>query len=322
MGKSFEATLVQFSSQENFKKAKHILKAGELLCCHEALPGVLRAICRDAKNTVYRVELKGFPMGPYRCSCTCGTEGSFLCAHGMAAALYHAKYTIKSKEAIAVKEGPAQYAGLKFAGLPELLESVVNPTTAYVEINAESEFPHVPSKWERVPLTVSLKNGKREYFGNLNNLRSLHFNKNLAVALQLSSFPLQDRQIIRYLAINAQQDGTKLTLDAEQCAEFFHCLAGFKNFKRMGEKVVVHREPATPLLLLEKVPRGGYLLKSAVVVNGAPLPLNDVKVITGRAGCWVGMLGEYWWIPAQTDVSWLRNFLRTTIQPCDVKAAQ
>lgn len=58
------------------------------------------------------------------------------------------------------------------------------------------------------------------------------------------------------------------------------------------------------------------------MTNGAPLPLNEVKVITGRTGCWVGMLGEYWWIPAQTDVAWLRNFLRTTVQPCDQKAAQ
>ena len=322
MGESFEAKLMRSSSQEIFKKAKHVLKAGELLCCHEIMPGVLRAVCRDSKNMVYRVEMKGFPYGPYHCSCSCGVGGDTLCVHGMAAALYHAKYTIKHKETLTPKDGPAQYAGLKFAGLPELLETVINPATAYVEINAESEFPHVPSKWERVPLTVSLKSGKREYFGNLNNLRQLHFNKNLAVTLQLSSFPLQDRQIIRYLAINAQQDGTKLTLDAEQCAEFFHCLAGFKNFRRMGEKVVVHRETATPLLLLEKIPKGAYLLKSAVVVNGAPLPLNEVKVITGRTGCWVGMLGEYWWIPAQTDVSWLRNFLRTTVQSCDAKAAQ
>ena len=322
MGESFEARLIASSSQETFKKAKHILKAGELLCCHESLPGTIRAICRDSRGMIYRTELKGFPNGPLHGTCSCGAGGSALCVHAMAAALYHAKYTIKAKEVQEVKDGPAQYAGLKFAGLPELLTQVVNPSSAYVEINAESEFPHVPSKWERVPLTVTLKMGKREYFGNLNNLRQLHFNKNLAVALPLTAFPLQDRQIIRYLAINAQQDGTKLTLDAEQCAEFFQCLIGFKNFRRMGEKVVVHRELATPLLLLEKVPRGGYVLRSAIIVNGAPLPLNDVKVITGRAGCWVGMLGEYWWIPAQTDVAWLRSFLRTTVQPCDGKAAE
>lgn len=322
MGESFEAKLIAAASKEVFKKAKQIIRGDEVLCCHESTPGTLRVICRDAHGFLSRAELRGFPDGPFSGSCNCNaTFRSGICPHAMAAALYHAKYTIKYREEESVHDTPAQYAGLKFAGLPQLLNEMLVPAEAWIEINAESEFPHVPSKWERVPLSASLHLGKRSYYGNLNNMRQLYFNKNLAAALQLSSFSLQDRQIIRYLAINAQQDGTKLQLDAEQCAEFFHCLAGFQNFKCMGEKVVVHRTPATPLLLLERL-KDGFVLKSAIATNGAPLPLSDVKVITGRNGCWVGMLGEYWWIPAQTEVTWLRSFLRTTVQPCDQKAAQ
>ncbi|MEI3004260.1 MAG: hypothetical protein V8T87_06505 [Victivallales bacterium] len=228
--------------------------------------------------------------------------------------------TIKHKDAAKVKDTPAQYAGLKFSGMPELLKQVLAPQKAAVIIRAESDFPHVPSKWERTLFSVALKMNGRDYIGNLNNLRQLHFGKNLAASLQLDAFPLQDRQIIRFLAINAQQDGTKLSLDAEQTAEFFHCLVGFQNFTRLNEKVVIHRELAEPVIMVERL-KGGCLLRSAIIVKGSPLPLKDVKVITGRAGCWVGMLGEYWWIPAQMDVAWLRNFLRTTVQPCDSKAA-
>lgn len=321
MGESFEAKLIAASSKEVFKKAKQILRNGEVLCCHESTPGVLRTICRDAHGFISRAELRGFPDGPFSGSCSCNGDFRGFCPHAMAAALYHAKYTIKYKEEETGRDLPAQYAGLKFAGLPELLNQMLLPHDAWAEINAETEFPHVPSKWEKVPLTLRLHCGKRDYLGNVNNLRQLHFNKNLAASLQLTQFPMQDRQIIRYLAINAQQDGTRLLLDSEQCAEFFHCLVNFQNFTCLGEKVAVHRNPATPILLLEKL-SDGYMLKSAIVAGGAPLPLNEVKVITGRTGCWVGMLGEYWWIPAQTDVSWLRGFLRTTVQPCDAQAAQ
>jgi|GEM_PF-437780 len=323
MGESFEAKLVKNSSQENFRKAKHLLHGGELLCCHESAAKTLRAVFRDPKGTVTRVEVTGFPYGPYSTVCSsCGTLSNGLCPHAVAACLYHARYTIKDRSAKEVlHDAPAQYAGLKFSGMPELLTQVLAPQTAQVTITADSEFPHVPSKWERTIFSVTLTLSGREYIGNLNNLRQLHFGKNLAAALKLDSFSLQDRQIIRFLAINAQQEGSRLSLDAEQTAEFFHCLVCYQNFTRLGEKVVVHRDPAEPVVMVERV-RGGCILRSAVIVKGSPLPLKDVKVITGRAGCWMGMLGEYWWIPAQMDVAWLRNFLRTTVQPCDVKAAK
>ncbi len=319
MAQSFESNLIQRGSKEAFKKAKSILRNGELLCCHETLPGVLRAVFRDHKGVVSRVEVHGFPDGPYSATCSCERNAGAFCCHAIAACLHHAKYTIKPQERPEA-DHPAKYAGLKFSGLPELLKQVLAPPEAQVIINAESDFPHMPSKWERTLFTVTLHWNNRDYAGNLNNLRQLHFGKNLAVSLQLSLFPQQDRQVIRYLAINAQQDGTKLSLDAEQTAEFFHCLIDFQRFFRMKEKVVIHKDHAEPALLIEDA-EGGCILRSAIIVKGVPLPLKDVKVVAGRAGCWVGMLGEYWWICAQADVLWIRNFLRTTVQPCDRKSA-
>ncbi len=320
MGESFEAKLIAASSKDVFKKAKQIVRNGEVLCCHESMPGTLRVICRDPHGFISRAELRGFPNGPYSGTCSCNGEFRGFCPHAMAAALYHAKYTIKYREAEEVQDIPAQYAGLKFSGIPQLLNDLLEVQDSRIELISET-FPHVPSKWERFQITATLYAGKRSYYGNVNNLRQLHFNKQLVASAKLSAFPMRDRQIIRFLAINAVQDGTTLQLDAEQCAEFFHCLAGFPNFTCMGKKLVIHRTPATPLLLLEKL-SGGYVLKSAIATGGAPLPLSDVKVIAGRSGCWVGMLGEYWWIPAQTDTAWLLNFLRTTVQPCDLKSAQ
>ena len=323
MGESFEARLVKYSSKDVFKRAKQLLHGGELLCCHESSAKTLRAVFRDSKGMVTRSEVSGFPAGSYSVICSsCGNLSGRLCHHGVAAALYHAKYTIKEHAAKDfLPDAPAQYAGLKFAGMPELLTQVLVPQTGQLTIAADSEFPHMPSKWERILFTVSLTMSGRQYLGNLNNLRQLHFGKNLAASLRLEAFSLQERQIIRFLAINAEQDGSRLSLDAEQTAEFFHSLIGFQNFTRLGEKVVIHHSLAEPAIMVERV-KGGCLLRSAVIVKGSPLPLTDAKVIQGRSGAWVGMLGEYWWIPAQMDVAWLRNFLRTTVQPCDLKAAR
>jgi len=322
MGESFEAKLIAASSKEVFKKAKQILHGNGLLCCHEIEHGVLRAVCRDQNGMVSHAEIRGFPNGPFSGTCTCRGNFPGFCPHSMAAALYHAKYTIKKREEPQLPDLPVQFAGLRFVGIPELLTELLGDHPAHVEIESGTEFPHAPSKWETVHLHVNLVSGPRTYTGNQTNLRQLHFDKSTAM-LRLAMFPQQDRQIIRFLAINAEQlEHQTLSLTAEQCTEFFHCLPGFTHFSRGGQRLIVHPEQAAPALLLEKLRTGGFLLRSAILVKGSPLPLKDVKVIAGRCGCWVGMLGEYWWLPARNDVSWLRNFLRTTIQPCDDEAAK
>ncbi len=319
MGESFEAKLIAASSKEVFKKAKQIVRGKGLLCCHEVSPGVLHAICRDPDGFVSHAELRGFPNGPFSGTCTCKREFPGFCPHALAAALYHAKYTIKQQEKEVIPDLPPQFAGLRFAGLPELLTQLLNEHPAHVSITVQ-DFPHVPSKWENIALNVKLILGNREFLGNLHNLRQLHFDKRVA-SLLLSQFPQQDQQIIRFLANNAAQDGSNLILTAEQCADFFHCLIGFRYFNRLGEGIVIHEEPAQPVLLLEKM-QDSYLLRSAIMVKGSPLPLKDVKVISGQNGCWAGLMGEYWWLPARMDVAWLRNFLRTTVQLCDSEAAK
>ena len=325
MGESFEGKLIRSSSKDAFKKAKHLLHHGELLCCHAGVSGEIRAIFRSLKDEeITRVAVTGFPYGPYSCSCSCNQTGtSSLCHHGVAACLHHAKYTIKERnEPLHIKDAPAQYGGLSYTGMPEVLAEPLLQRGAGITLQLEKDFPHAPSKWEKIHFSAVLFLNGRKYMGNLNNLRQLHFDKSLSMYAKLSDFPLQDRQIIRFLAINAQQDGSTLTLDAELTAELFHSLAGFSSFLRNGEKIVIHPEIAQPVILVESLPGKNNILHSAIIVNDSPLPLKDVKVINGRSGCWLGMMGEYWWIPARADVGWLRNFLRTTDQTCTDEAVE
>jgi len=81
---------------------------------------------------------------------------------------------------------------------------MIEPNSSWLEINVDSEFPHTPSRWERIPITVRLlKPGRRGILGNLSNLRSIYFNKSFS-EYTLSSFSLQESQIIRFLAVNIE----------------------------------------------------------------------------------------------------------------------
>jgi superfamily II DNA or RNA helicase len=300
------------------KKVSKMLNSGVVLCAYRAGDGTVYATVKDSKKGILRLEISKDAQGVERAVCSCGETGDPLCMHAMAVLVYLEE---NSKPREAVKELPPKFAGLKFQGLPELLSETVNPPKAYLKLNADSEFPHVPSKWEKTLLSVTVVCGAREYKGNLSNLRQLHFDKGMAAAVHIAHFSLQERQIIRFLAINAESDGPRLTLDAEQTAEFFHCLINYDNFSRNGKKLLVHQETAEPLLLCyDGFPK--YKLRTAISIEGAFLPLDSPSVITGRVGCWVGIKGEYWWIPAREDVGWLRSFLRTTAQDCDRNSAE
>ncbi len=307
MALSFEARLEEVSSPEIVKSAKQLLKNGKLTGAWRDDAGRIHAIFQNHEQNIHVIVTTGEPPAG---ECGCGRCGKRLCEHAVATILYGGRF--RAVPAPPAPDGNANYyGGLKFESWETLAENqAANQPVAELWIMAESAFPHLPSKWENAVLSVKLKVGSREYLGNVSNLRSLYFDKSLAVNVKLLQFSLQDRQIIRYLAINAEPDNSKLTLNSEQTAEFFHCLVGFERFYRDGRRVLVHCDHAEPVIMVTG--KGAKRVYSpGVRVDGALLAIESAKVITGRSGCWVGKAGEYWWMPATLDVGWLRNFFRT-----------
>ncbi|QSH41268.1 DEAD/DEAH box helicase [Lentisphaerota bacterium ZTH] len=308
MVKGFEARLIDASSPESLSAAKLLLKKKLLLCGHRDQDGTFNAVFENKNRYEYVSVATG---ESNKADCSCGGCGEKLCEHAVAAIMYYGRFRMV-KEA-PIKEEKAKYAGLKYQNFDDLAKQENFQPEAQVVITTEAAFPHVPSKWENAVLSVKLKNTKKEYVGNLNNIRQLYFNKTLSVSLRLEQFSLQDRQIIRFLAINSEPDSSKLLLNSEQTAELFHCMVGFDNFYREKKRLIIHREPAEPIVL-RRFESGKWLLSPGVRIGEALLPVKAAKVITGRAGCWLGTKGEYWWVPATLDVGWLRNFFRSNEQ--------
>ena len=313
MVKGFEAKLVAASSAEIFKSAKALLKNKCLICAYRDEDNNMQAVFEHKKHYDY---VSVTPGEQNHAECSCPQNTTKLCSHAIATIMYFARFN--SSKAPAVKEEAAKFAGLKCQTFKELADVENFEPQAHVIINIESAFPHVPSKWENAVLSVKLKTQKKEYVGNLNNMRQLYFDKSLAASLKYDHFSLKDHQVIRFLAVNAEAEGSKLLLNSEQTAEFFHSLIGFNNFYRQNRRLIIHPEPAEPVLL-EREADGKLLYSPGVCINEALLPMKKAKVITGRAGCWIGTRGEYWWLPATVDIGWIRNFFRLNEQEADNK---
>ncbi|MFA7230230.1 MAG: SNF2-related protein [Victivallaceae bacterium] len=305
MGQSFESRLIEASSPEVVKAAKQLLKSSKLACVYRDEKGCLHAVFED-KNGYSQVKV--LPGEQNQASCSCSNKSGKLCEHSVAVIMYCGRF--KEHEIAPIHEEKAKYAGLKYENIQELIEQESGNNEARLHIEVESAFPHVPSKWENAVLAVKFRTDKKEYIGNLNNIRQLYFGKSLAVSLKLSQFSLQDHQIIRFLSINSEPENSRLLLNSEQTAEFFHCLIGFDRFTREGRKLIIHREAAEPVILKRRS-GDAIFLSPAIRIGGSILQVKSAKVITGRSGCWVGTQGEYWWVPATLDVGWLRNFFRS-----------
>lgn len=317
MGSDFFEKLTAASSEAAVKTAKMLLKKGLQVYLLRNYDGTLNAgFCHKRRYERVIINNNGSNQG----ECSCGEfKNGKICCHAVAAILSAGSQAPLSQ---GVKlDKPAKYAGLQYQELKALTLAAQNDPAAILRIQAENEFPHVPSKWENALFKVKLCDRRREYTGNLGNIRDLHFNKRLLASITLDQFSLQARQIIRFLAINAEADGARLRLAAERAAEFLHCLIGFDEFTRNGRKVIIHEEHARPAIAWH-VAGNEIIARSALDINGSILPLNAAKVIMGRAGCWVGMQGEYWWVAATVDIGWLRSFLRAGHQSIPLAASR
>lgn len=317
-----EVFLTRISSKHIFKLAKPLLSENMRLCGKIDSDGTVHAIFLTPKTTEL-IRVSAFASThEVHCDCSlCGQDPKSLCQHAFAALLYHYKYEfVKTTESHESDE--EGFRGLKNQSFVDLSQQCRRESnTHFLTLEMEGEFPHIPSKWEQAKLLVTLTADQKKYRGNLLNLRQLHFEKSL-LHLKLEDLTLQERQIIRYLAINAQGELSTLHLGAEQTAEFLHCLIDFPRFFRNSQRIIVHSEPSTPALIITPKPARRYALHCAIRTPQALITLDSVRVITGRNGVWVGLRGEYYWINGRWDVGFLRSFFRHGTQEETYENAQ
>lgn len=303
---SFEEKLISISNEEAFKDAKQLLKSNALTNAYRDENGVLNATF-EGKNSYVNTQVTTGDTATFNCSCPHDMQEIELCEHAVATIMYSTRFNNDIKP---IDDEESNYAGMKQENLMNLKTDKTKKQDAQVFINVLSAFPHVPSKWENAVLVVKLKTKEREYLGNLNNLRQLFLNKSLVISLKLENFSLQDQQIIRYLSLHGESENSNILLNSEETAEFFHCLIGFERFFKDGRRLIIHSECAEPVIL-KKETKTSTLLSPAIKIGDALLDLGLSKVITGRSGCWVGRQGEYYFVPAKLDISWIRNFFRS-----------
>ncbi len=303
--RTFEERLLDMSGADKLKAAKQLLKHDGIKCVYRS--GV-NTISGEARTGAGRFSLVLHPGEEPECSCSCGDSTTPLCEHAVALIMYYARF---STPWVPEVEELSTYAGLKYEPLSKLGSKDKHTCKSYLTIEANSAFPHVPSKWENANFSVKLHTKDRDYLGNVSNLRQLYFEKTLTVTVKLSDFSLQDQQIIRFLAINGEPEGANILLNSEEAADFFHSLVGFERFTRNGKLLYIRGETAEAVMLRHAAEDGAVTYSPGVRINGKLLPVANAKVVTGRSGCWVGCAGEYFFVPAVVDVGWLRNFFRS-----------
>ncbi len=309
---AFEERLISYSSESTLKSAKQLLKNNCITGAFRDMHGVIHGVFTDKNRGENHVHLE---LGDHvRSQCDCAdantNNGEELCMHAIALWMYNGLFRVPDHLGSDVDTDEASYTGLKNAGLEALAGECARAVTAEVVINVESAFPHVPSKWENAVLSVKLRCGKKEYLGNLNNLRQLFFDKVLAVQLKFSDFSLLDRQIIRFLAINGEAENSNILLNSELTSEFFHALGDFRNFFRNNRRVIIHNDCAAEAVVIARTGKTAREYSPGILWRGAVLEIHSAKVITGKAGCWVGKNGEYFFLNGDCEVGFMRNFFR------------
>ena len=310
---AFEERLIAYSNEATLKNAKGLLKNNLVRGAFRDANGVLHAVFEEKNGVKAHIHLQLGDQVKAQCDCADANSHSpeeGLCMHAIALWMYAGLFRIPDQISAQVDTDSANYVGLKNAGLEALAKECGSNVTAEVFIYAESAFPHVPSKWENAVLSVKLRAGKREYLGNLNNLRQLFFDKILTAQLKFTDFSLHDRQIIRFLAINGEAENSNVLLNSELTCEFFHTLGDFPRFFRNNRRVIVHNEDTAQPVVLAANGKNSREYSPGIRFRGALLEIHSAKVITGKSGCWVGKNGEYFFIAADCEVGFLRNFFR------------
>ncbi|HPN84466.1 MAG TPA: DEAD/DEAH box helicase [Victivallales bacterium] len=188
-------------------------------------------------------------------------------------------------------------------------ESQPSSRDSCLRIFFQDELPHLPSKWSVLKISVEIISENKSYRGNIGNLRQLHSKGTVGGLLNNSQFSLQEKQIVRYLSFNADYEDSSLLLNAEKASDFFHCLVGFKNVFCNSTNLSFFPEPCD--LAVGEI-SGGTIKKIVPLISTklSYFNLENSSFVIGQNGVWVGIFGNYFWIPGSRDVKWIRDFAR------------
>ena len=304
-------------------KAEKLLKS-EALHFIRCDGSTLSALFKESKNDVLiRTEVSmSADVGESKCSCLSAVS---LCEHAVAALEHYRLHRGRKTK----RDGAKAKSNLTFKGLASTSASqlsVKSASTARLEIYFSALPPHAPSKWEKLTFKVAISAKNRQYIGNPANLRQLSFGKGLGAALDIQQFPSRDRQIIRFLALNAEHDARDVALSADSAAEFMHCLIGSDNCffasdaptitrgKLSGSQqpfdpICFHAIPAEFVINVSGGGSTGVRAMSSLSTEIGVIPLRTFALVCGQGGCWVGVDRDYWWIPGNRDLTRLRSLI-------------
>jgi len=298
MKSNFEERLEALCGADGLKGAKQLLKQNLLCGAWHDEAGHIHGVFKEDSGRVHcRVEPGEKAVS--ECSKCRDLQNFNCCSHGVALMMYSGRFHRPE-----ISDPETQYhSGLRRAPLPSLINIAGRGNSAELFIDCLHLPPHVPTKWENTVFKCKIRCNGREYLGNLTNLRQLYFEKFLSATVRWENFSPQDKQLIHFLALNGEAENSNVLLPAEMAAELLHSLVGFDRFVRDNRPVIVRRETGEPVLLVN-----GNKCFPGIRLPGAVVPVRNAKIIAGRTGCWVGVEGEYFFVPAKCEIGPLRSF--------------
>ena len=100
-------------------------------------------------------------------------------------------------------------------------------------------------------------------------------------------------------------------------SELFHSLIRFQRFFFNDEQIIIHRQHAEIVTAATENDKNTKVPN--LLIDDCLLPIKNTSLIFGKTGVWIGVKGEYWWIPAVVDLIWLRKFLLSD-KPVNIEA--
>ena len=269
-----------------------------------------------------------------QCSCH---PGRTACSHGVATliALMH-RFPAQFCAPLRTPEAPpaadtavaAKKAASRRTRRPAVRASLSDLITqcgrnGSVELRMTGAAQSLESRWQQIRIRGTVRFGRRGY--SLSNIRKLVDYGNAAGGMALRDFPPQHQQVMRYLVNHAENNGAEFRMSAPAAAQFFHCLTGFHTIWWEDRRARIRPQPARLRFELRERDDQCEVLPRVLVPGHGLLERRELTCLLGRNGAWVGVAGQFWWLPGVVDISWLRLFLRgkpVCLQTDDVRALQ